>query len=40
MKAMGDRAQTVVYQNVGADEKTAAQIVDLISDRSSSTSRD
>ena len=40
MKAMGDRAQAVVYQNVGAAEKTAAQILDLITDRSSLTSRD
>ena len=40
MKAMGDRAQSVVYQNVGAAAKTAAQILDLITDRSSLTSRD
>ena len=40
MKAMADRAQAVVLQNVGAAEKTAAQILDLIASRSSSTSRD
>lgn len=40
MKAMGDRAQTVVHQNVGASEKTAIQILGLIAERSSSTSRD
>ena len=40
MKAMGDRAQAVVLQNVGAAEKTAAQILDLIAGLSSSTSRD
>ena len=30
MKAMGDRAQTVVKQNVGAAEKTATKIIHLI----------
>ena len=34
MKAMGDRAQAVVNQNVGAAEKTAATIIHLIADNS------
>ena len=40
MQTMGDRAQAVVSKNVGAAEKTATQILNLITDRSSSTSRD
>ena len=39
MKAMGDRAQTIVNQNVGAANKTAKQILSLIADRPSSTNR-
>ena len=37
MKAMGDRAQTIVNQNVGAANKTADQILGLIIDRPSPT---
>ncbi len=39
MKAMGDRAQTVVNQNVGAAAKTATQVLGLIAERSPSTGR-